>query len=383
MQLTLYDKNGREKARFSPSDSSTQTKEIQGDNVLGLSFTLYEFVAIDVNDYIDYEGERYRALEKYKPSEKSTVEWEYSVQFYGVESLIKRFLVLNNTDGDNEAVFTLTDKPSVHLALIVRCINEGMASMGTARWVAGAIDNNLNAENVVIDYHGKYCDEALRELAEAVGSEWYIEGTTVSIGRCEFGEPLTLGYGEGKGLTSLDRDRADNAKFYTRLFPIGSSRNIDPSDYNGHTRLQLPGGAKYVDVNTDEYGIIHHYEQEAFAGIYPRRIGGERDRELVELYHRIAAPGLRSPMVVYHLPRDLRLHVRNRLGRAVRLEASRPDRRHELHDNVLHGVVRLVASAPHGIGAHDGREGGVERRPCLVVILLDVRADRIIYLFHV
>lgn len=273
MQLTLYDKNGREKARFSPSDSSTQTKEIQGDNVLGLSFTLYEFVAIDVNDYIDYEGERYRALEKYAPSEKSTVEWEYSVQFYGVESLIKRFLVLNTTDGDNEAVFTLTDKPSVHLALIVRCINEGMASMGTARWVAGAIANDLNAENVVIDYHGKYCDEALRELAEAVGSEWYVEGTTVSIGRCEFGEPLTLGYGEGKGLTSLDRDRADNAKFYTRLFPIGSSRNIDPSDYNGHTRLQLPGGAKFVDVNADEYGIIHHYEQEAFAGIYPRRIG--------------------------------------------------------------------------------------------------------------
>ncbi len=294
MQLTLYDKNGREKARFSPSDSSTQTKEIQGDNVLGLSFTLYEFVAIDVNDYIDYEGERYRALEKYKPSEKSTVEWEYSVQFYGVESLIKRFLVLNTTDGDNEAVFTLTDKPSVHLALIVRCINEGMASMGTARWVAGAIANDLNAENVVIDYHGKYCDEALRELAEAVGSEWYVEGTTVSIGRCEFGEPLTLGYGEGKGLTSLDRDRADNAKFYTRLFPIGSSRNIDPATY-GHSRLQLPGGAKFVDVNTDEYGIIHHYEQEAFAGIYPRRIG-----EVASVRSVQATSDDGTPYTIYH-----------------------------------------------------------------------------------
>ena len=223
MQLILYSSNGVEKARFSPSDSSTQTKEIQGDNVLGLSFTLYEFVPIDVNDYIDYEGERYRALEKYAPSEKSTVEWEYSVQFYGVESLIKRFLVLNNTDGDNEAVFTLTDKPRAHVSLIVACINAGM---GTSDWKVGAVDG---AENVVIDYHGKYCDEALKELAEAVGVEWWIEGTTVNLTRCCHGTELTIGYGNGNGLVSLSKDAAENAKFYTRLFPIGSSRNISCS----------------------------------------------------------------------------------------------------------------------------------------------------------
>ena len=68
------------------------------------------------------------------------------------------------------------------------------------------------------------------------------------------------------------RDKADGAKFYTRLFPIGSSRNIDPEKY-GHSRLQLPDGAKYVDVDTDKYGIHHHYEKDAFANIYPRRVG--------------------------------------------------------------------------------------------------------------
>ena len=43
---------------------------------------------------------------------------------------------------------------------------------------------------------------------------------------------------------------ADNAKFYTRLYPVGSSRNIDPEKY-GHSRLQLHGGVKHVDVNVD------------------------------------------------------------------------------------------------------------------------------------
>lgn len=265
MLLTLYDSYGNAKARIAPDESSTQDKEIQGDNLLKLSFTLYEFVPIDVNDYMDYGGERYWAVEKYAPAQKSTVEWEYSLQLYGIESLIKRFLVLNNTDGENEAVFTLTARPVDHVRLIVKNINDGMD--GTMNFKAGAVEGT---ENVVIDYTGKYCHEALKELAEAVGTEWWFDGETLNLCRCEHGEEVALGY--DKGLTSLDRDTADGAKFYTRLFPIGSTRNIDPEKY-GHSRLMLPDGAQYVDVNVEKYGIIHHYEQSAFAGIYPRRVG--------------------------------------------------------------------------------------------------------------
>lgn len=265
MLLTLYDSYGNVKARIAPDESSTQDKEIQGDNLLKLSFTLYEFVPIDVNDYVDYGGERYWAVEKYAPAQKSTVEWEYSLQLYGIESLIKRFLVLNNTDGGNEAVFTLTGRPVDHVRLIVKNINDGMD--GTTNFKAGAVEGT---ENVVIDYTGKYCHEALKELAEAVGTEWWFDGETLNLCRCEHGEEVALGY--DKGLTSLDRDTADGAKFYTRLFPIGNTRNIDPEKY-GHSRLMLPDGARYVDVNVEKYGIIHHYEQSAFADIYPRRVG--------------------------------------------------------------------------------------------------------------
>ena len=264
MLLTLYDQDGNEKTTLSPNDTSTQDKEIQGDNVLNLSFTLYEYVSIDVNDYVDFEGERYWAVEKYQPQEKSTVEWGYDIHLYGIESLIKRFLVLNATDDDMEPVFTLTARPIDHVRMIVGCINAGM---GTTDWKVGTVVGN---DNVTIDYDGKYCDEGLRELAEAVGVEWWIEGETVNLCRCEHGDEITLAY--GNGLTSLERDMADNAKFYTRLFPIGSSRNIDPEKYH-HSRLQLPNGAKYVDVNVEKYGVIHHYEKDAFSGIYPRRIG--------------------------------------------------------------------------------------------------------------
>ena len=266
MLLTVYDSNRQAKAVLSPDDSSTQVKEIQSDNVLTLSFTLYEYVALEVNDYVDFEGERYWLQERYLPEERSMQEWKYDVKFYGIESLMKRFLVLNVVDGDPEPVFTLTAPPREHVALIVKSVNDGMG--GVTDWKVGRVEGT---ENVVIDYEGKYCPDALKELAGKVpGAEWWVEGQTVNLCRCEHGEEVTLAY--GKGLTELSRDKADGAKFYTRLFPIGSSRNIDPDKY-GHSRLQLPGGAKYVDVNVEKYGIHHHYEKDAFADIYPRRVG--------------------------------------------------------------------------------------------------------------
>ena len=35
----------------------------------------------------------------------------------------------------------------------------------------------------------------------------------------------------------------------------------------------LPGGRKYIEQGVEEYGIYDHYEQDAFSGIFPRRVG--------------------------------------------------------------------------------------------------------------
>lgn len=265
--ITIYGSDGTAKTQVPCDDNSTQAKELQGDNVLTLSFTLYEHIALEVNDYAEFMGERYWLMERYKPEQVSTVEWKYDVKLYGIESLLRRFLVLNDTDGADEPVFTLTAPPREHVALIVRSINNGMDN--TTDWKVGTVEGT---DNIVIDYEGKYCDEALKEVAEKAGNraEWWCEGQTVNVCRCEQGEEVTLGY--GKGLTGLECDMADNAKFYTRLYPIGSSKNIDPEKY-GHSRLQLPGGVKHVDVNVEKYGVWHHYEADAFSDIYPKRTG--------------------------------------------------------------------------------------------------------------
>lgn len=265
MLITIYDKVGNPKVELSPNDSSTQVTEIQGDNVLTLSFTHYEHIDLDVDDYADFEGECYWLTEKYRPKQKSTREWSYDIKLYGVESMIKRLLVIKTVDNEEEPVFTLTAPPREHVAMIVRCMNDGMGNI--TDWKVGQIDGT---ENIVIDYFGKYCDQALKEIAEKVGAEWWVEGQTVNICKCEHGEPVFMGY--DKGLTGIEPTTADNVDFYTRLYPVGSSRNIDREKY-GYSRLQLPGGQKYVEMNADKYGRVDHYEADAFADIYPRRTG--------------------------------------------------------------------------------------------------------------
>ncbi len=263
MELKIYNRKGVLKLTVSPSENSTRQKRLMGDHVLGLSFTAFECVPLEVYDYVDFEGVRFWIAEEYAPKQTSTVEWEYDCKFYGIESLMRQALVLKLVDGENDPIFSLTAPAREHMALIVANINR---QMGTTDWKVGEV---LSTENLTLDYEGTYCDEALSMLADAAKTEFWTDGMTVNLCRCEYGDEAVLGY--DNGLVSLERESADNVKFFTRLFPIGSTRNIDPDEY-GYSRLQLPSRRSYVEQNTQQ-GIVEHYERDAFSGIYPRRIG--------------------------------------------------------------------------------------------------------------
>lgn len=263
MELKVYNRKGVLKLTVSPSENSTRQKRLMGDHMLSLSFTAFECVPLEVYDYVDFEDVRFWITEEYAPKQTSTVEWEYDCKFYGIESLMRQALVLKIVDGENDPIFSLTAPAREHMALIVANINR---QMGTTDWKVGEV---LSTENLTLDYEGTYCDEALSMLAEAAKTEFWTDGMTVNLCRCEYGDEAVLGY--DNGLVSLERESADNVKFFTRLFPIGSTRNIDPEEY-GYSRLQLPGRRSYVEQNTQQ-GIVEHYERDAFSSIYPRRIG--------------------------------------------------------------------------------------------------------------
>lgn len=264
MELNIYNKEGMLKATMSPNDTSTQTEGVMQESILSLSFTHPDCIGMDVNDYVDYLGKRYWVLETYIPNQKSTIEWLYNIKLYGIESVIRRALCLKMVDNELNPVFALTAPAIEHVRLVVQNINRVMS---TTDWKVGEVEATAN---LTIDYNGTYCNDALSAIATAAAeTEWWIDGLTVNLCRCEHGALVELGY--ENGLKEITLDTNENAKFFTRLFPLGSSRNIDLEQY-GSSRLHLPGGVNYVEQNT-HYGVIEHYEEAAFAAIYPRRVG--------------------------------------------------------------------------------------------------------------
>jgi hypothetical protein len=263
MKLEIYSQTNVLKATISPDDSSTHQKGLMDENVLSLSFTHYDCITIDVNDYVDFEGERFTAIERYTPAQKSTVEWAYNLKMYGVESLFRRTLMLKLVDNENSPVFELTAVAHEHIQLIVDNLNRAQAPNV---WHVGEV---VSTALLVVSYKGTSITAALEKLAEDAQTEWWIDGTTINLSRCQHSEALVLGY--HNGLLQLSKDTNENTLFFTRLFPVGSSRNIDRATY-GYSRLQLPSRQTYIEQNA-EYGIIEYYEEDAFSHIYPRRFG--------------------------------------------------------------------------------------------------------------
>ena len=262
MELKIYDKRNLLRTTLVPDSSSTHHEEVGGDDYLSVSLDSQECVTLELNDWTVWEGRKFWCVETYTPKQTGRRKWAYSVKLYGAASLIKQALMLNTEDSP---VFSYTATAREHVALVVKNLNRWMG--GITDWKVGKVEAT---GNIVVDYsEGLYGNDALKKIADEVGTEWWIEGMTVNVCRCERGDEVTLGY--GNGLLSIERDSADNVKFFTRLFPIGSSRNIDAEKY-GSSRLLLPSRATYVERNT-ELGIVEHFEQTAFQKIYPRRTG--------------------------------------------------------------------------------------------------------------
>ncbi len=263
-ELKIYGRTGTVKLTACIDEGSMHDWGIMEDNRLSLTFYAEQCVLLLPGDWVEFDGARFWLTEEYKPQQEAEAEWKYDLTFGGVEALLAQTLVLDTTDGADRPLFVLTAPAREHMTLIVGNINR---RLGTTQWKVGEV---LPTENIEIDYSGKSCTEALAELAEACKTEWWADGITLNLSRCEFGEAIELGYGRGLS-AEIECSMADNLRSYAYLYPVGSTRNIDPQKY-GHDRLQLPDGRTRVDMNPEQ-GFGEMIESAAFEDIYPRYVG--------------------------------------------------------------------------------------------------------------
>lgn len=265
MELKIFSQYGILKLTVSPSASSVWNSELMVENAVSVTFTHPVYLQLDVNDFILLDGIKFSIQKQYKPKQKNEQEYAYTVKFYGPEHDAERVMYLNLTDGQYEPQFSLDGSPREHLQKAVDNLNR---IYGEEKWTAGDV---LVAPNQTIDYNNTNCWDALAAQAETFETEWWADGYTLNLCRCERGVRTSLGYQQG--LTQLTQsENSNDVEFFTRLIPLGSTKNIDSTRY-GYTRLQLPGREKFIDLHTDLYGIYDHVEESAFAGIYPHYIG--------------------------------------------------------------------------------------------------------------
>lgn len=264
MELNIYSGDGILKFTAPASSSCTWSHELMAENSLSVSFTSPELLTFSVNDYVEVDGIRFTVRNEYRPQQNSTLEYSYNMHFYGPEHDAERVKMLNLTDGQFESQFSLDNNAAAHLKKVVENLNR---IDGSDTWKVGEVVDN-GKQN--IEYNNVNCWDALGMIAETFETEWWMDGHHINLTRCERGDAVRLSYGQGLTKITITDNNSD-AMFFTRLIPLGSTRNIDRSKY-GFSRLQLPGRQKYLEQNI-HYGLYEQVEEAAFADIYPKRIG--------------------------------------------------------------------------------------------------------------
>lgn len=267
MELAIYNRQGTLKRKVSPDPSSRWTEEVGAEFVVTVNFTTWEFFVLSVGDYVEISGKRFSIKKEYRPKKTDTQKYTYNISFYGREHDMQDLLFcrLNQGEDDLESVFAYDGTPMEMLEKLVANMNRNTDGV---TWRAGQA---VTGDRKTINFNGLFCWDAAGEIAGAWETEWWLDGEYLNIGKCEHGERVTLGYMKGLKTGLTQNENSNSIKWFTRLIPVGSTKNIDPSKY-GYTHLQLPSRDKYIDLNT-QLGLKEHREEAAFEDIFPHRLG--------------------------------------------------------------------------------------------------------------
>ena len=267
MELAIYNRQGTLKRKVSPDSSSRWTEEVGTEFVVTVNFTTWEFFVLSVGDYVEISGKRFSIKKEYRPKKTDTQKYTYNISFYGREHDMQDLLFcrLNQGEDDLESVFAYDGTPMEMLEKLVANMNRNTDGV---TWRAGQA---VTGDRKTINFNGLFCWDAAGEIAGAWETEWWLDGEYLNIGKCEHGERVALGYMKGLKTGLTQNENSNSIKWFTRLIPVGSTKNIDPSKY-GYTHLQLPSRDKYIDLNT-QLGLKEHREEAAFEDIFPHRLG--------------------------------------------------------------------------------------------------------------
>ena len=263
-----------------PGDGSKWRKELMTEEYVSVKFSLKEHVRLRKGDHVSIDGVGDFELVKTSRPKWNTSKgcWDYEQKFHAEwEKWKNRIFFFNRQSGNLEKTWSLTQYITYFLDLFIG--NLKAAGLGD-NWRWQVDDRELLSTIKNITFDGVSLFDGITTIAKTWGCEWWVDGRTVHLGKCEFGKAVRFEI--GGYITDMSASESDG-EYCNRLYAFGSTRNI-PKNYRGEQsqtaiegvvqkRLMLPAGTNYVDAwpNMDKDDVVEGIV--IFDDIYPRRVG--------------------------------------------------------------------------------------------------------------
>lgn len=220
--------------KIKPENSSIQFKKVMGENQLQLNFRTSQFFDFEINDYCTVFGERYQFNELPIVKKLGTTLYEFQGVMESEASDLGKiqFLFLGSNNILRESDFSLMGDATMFIDLVI-----ANAQRIDPTWVKGEV---IPTGYKNLSFKEENCYNALSKIAEAFGTEFWIEGKTIHLVKVENDTGIVLQYGKNKGLYDLTRTTVAQSGVFTRLYAYGSDRNLPAGYQNYSKRLSLP-----------------------------------------------------------------------------------------------------------------------------------------------
>lgn len=242
-------------------DSTYGLDDTSGANLLKVYFDVLDPIEFEINDYVDVDGERYkiRHSENVK-KEAISLGHSYSITFYSSRyDLEDVTFFLHGVPERKKNLAKYTGNAREILNLIVQNMNREDSG-----WTVGEC---IETTRETFDFTDMQCSDVVSTVIKQYETEYHVRNKTISFGEKRFpANGLTLGYGEGMGLTEIEVLALEEKPPFTVLYPYGSDENLG-TDY-GSDYLLLPGKQMSIEKNVDKYGRKGRSKQ--FNHIFPK-----------------------------------------------------------------------------------------------------------------
>lgn len=272
IDIKYYDNSGNVQVRCTvPVTQETLVHyELMQSHYCKLSFKLSRPTYFLLGDFIETPYGRFELIDLTKAKDNDTIGYSYEIQFDAYYRKLKnKILKYRPNTGSQEATFSLTSKISTHIEVIMKNLayyakldksylyDPNFEGEGTD--YTYVIDASVDANAArLITYSNSSILDAIANIAQTFGCEWWFEGNILHFGTCENTNAIT-DFRLNDNIVSMSSSQSQST-YANRVYAFGAARNL-PSGYKNDAdaditkdgvvekRLMLPNSAECSDKN--------------------------------------------------------------------------------------------------------------------------------------